>query len=537
MMLLRQCTLQQQQQPKLFQRHLHRCRFFSSHQQQQGNYQSIGSFHSENLAHLMSLSDADYIPPELPFENSPTASAATNDLDSYDVGDDFLLDLEQWTFLNHGAFGAALRPGYERAEAWRHYLERQPLRYFDRDLLPHLAYSCRLLGRFLQKDSTSTSTSNINYSNMTLLPNVTSGMNCILAGYVRHIATASLHQQQQQQHHVVLWDTSYGSVKKMTQHYVNNPEQDITYVPFQERYLNDLAAATTANDQSSTEQVFVHAIEDTILQNQADWDRRHIQQPLFILDHTSSNTALTFPVQTLAERIKHYIPQAIVVVDGAHGLLAQPFCFKQDFPSVDIYVTNAHKWFAAPRGVAIMAVQDNEHTALCRDSILQTPAVISHGVDEPDLLSRFVWDGTRDYAAALSIPAVAAYWNKKTPSFVQQKMAETLRRGIHILADMWHGITDETEWPGNVTLASFSSSVLSPMALVRLPSRINDKSGTMNSNDAKRVQDYLYHHYIEAPIKCINGQLYVRVSCHVYNKCGDFIFLGVKIKNYAGRVH
>jgi selenocysteine lyase/cysteine desulfurase len=43
------------------------------------------------------------------------------------------------------------------------------------------------------------------------------------------------------------------------------------------------------------------------------------------------------------------------------------------------------------------------------------------------------------------------------------------------------------------------------------------------SSHAKQVQDYLYHHHhIEVPIKSVDGQLYVRVSFHIYNTIDDF---------------
>ena len=93
------------------------------------------------------------------------------------------------------AFGGALQCGYDRASQWRAYLEEQPLRFFDRDLLPHLVYSARRIARFCQADR----------SGIALGPNVTALLNTCIAGYVR---------EYQQAARIVLWDTSYGSVKK-----------------------------------------------------------------------------------------------------------------------------------------------------------------------------------------------------------------------------------------------------------------------------------------------------------------------------------
>jgi len=43
----------------------------------------------------------------------------------------FLL-ADDLTFVNHGAFGAPLRPAFEAADRWRLHAETNPLRFIDR---------------------------------------------------------------------------------------------------------------------------------------------------------------------------------------------------------------------------------------------------------------------------------------------------------------------------------------------------------------------------------------------------------------------
>ena len=152
-------------------------------QQHTKGYQSLGSFHSEDLGALMSLSDNDYSVPSLPFDEEELPSES-----------DFMLDFEKWTFLNHGAFGAALALGYHRAEKWRFYLEQQPLRHFDRALLPHLAYSTRRLASFC-------STTTKGARGCALIQNATAGLNGVLRGFKREYGCDA---------HILVWDTSYG---------------------------------------------------------------------------------------------------------------------------------------------------------------------------------------------------------------------------------------------------------------------------------------------------------------------------------------
>jgi selenocysteine lyase/cysteine desulfurase len=460
-------------------------------------YQSIGSFHSENLAVLMSLPDEQYAEPKLPFEGEEKEGRSNDGISpSGLVGgdvrrDDFLLD-PAWTFLNHGAFGGALRVGYDRAEAWRRHLERQPLRFFDRDLLPHLAHTGRILSRLVGADP----------PNVALLPNVTSGLNAVLAGYARAFPRSN----------VILMDTTYGSVKKMVKCYFDSNSSGTVVVheiPLQTKHLSEIA-------ESSPGQVLERLLLRKVEQCRG-------KPTLVLLDHTTSNTALTFPVERLARRAKELHDQLCVVVDGAHGLLAQDVNVAE-MRSVDVYLTNAHKWLSAPRGAAFLHAMPDVHSTLLRQ-----PAVISHGVDEPDLFSRFVWDGCRDYAAALSIPAVVQYWEETGVEQVRNRMKERLQHGIRVLASHWHPEHSHPDmWAGTVTLTRLDddSDCLSPMALVALPF-----PSERTSADAFRIQNQLYEMKIEVPVKCINAKLYVRVSCHVYNQLEEFERLARAISN------
>ena len=454
-------------------------------------YQSLGSFHSEDLAELMALDKSVYQAPPLPFSRrEPKQSPVDNRLD-------FLIDFENWTFLNHGAFGGALTSAVHRSEQWRNYLEKQPLRYFDRVLLPHLAHSARCLADFARAPDT---------RNVALLPNVTSGMNSILAGHAREHGNLAV---------CILWDTSYGSVKKMAHHYYNG---NVLEIPFQASYLDQLSIA------ENPQQVFVDALQQFVDRNRSLLEGKHV---CLVLDQTTSNTALNTPVRLLSASVKHLLNDVLVVVDGAHGFLAQETNVEELFAAgVDIYLSNGHKWLSAPRGVAFMAVA---HDSIA-SSILRRPAVLSHGVDEPDLFSRFVWDGCRDYSAALSIPAVLEYWQH--PSDIRQKCRDNLSTGIRLLAESWHPAVGDcpSSWPGIVTLVPLESILLSPMALVALPAKFGSEN---TSADGKSVQDYLYSQNVEVPVKCIKGRLYVRISCHIYNRTDDFEHLARTINHFV----
>jgi isopenicillin-N epimerase len=448
----------------------------------------MGSFHSENVDDLMAKSDEEYQPPCLPFETNTSSSFsppfsfpeaalyadtdADNHADTDTDTDHFLLDRQKWTFLNHGAFGAALKVGYQRAEQWRYHLERQPLRYFDRDLLPHLVYSARRLAEMCHAPRDAT----------TIIPNVTYGLNTVLKGYARQYPNPS---------HIILWDTSYGSLKKMAHVYC----EKVTEIP-----VSDYFDRWDNGDMKDPADIFVQALEDTL----AGVDTTNA---LLVLDHTTSNTALNMPLESLSKLAKER--NMLVMVDGAHGLLAQDVNLSA-LPHVDFYLTNGHKWMACPRGIGILYCP----SPTFRDSILEQPACMSHGIGQ-GFQTRFLWDGCRDYAAALSVPAVLDYWQRRGLATTQQDIQTKLNSVVELLCDTWQ----------SSTLAPMS--VHAPMmALVKLPSHLQKTGSNATSDDAKRVQDFLFDQFIEVPIKCIRGTLYVRISCHVYNELEEYDQLG-----------
>lgn len=176
---------------------LHQACFLSTQSNDNDNgYKSFGSFHSDNVEELIRLPEEVYKAPKLPFEVadkiehtilceenlSSTTSLPFANTHQY-IQDYSHLDREQWTFLNHGAFGLALDCGLERAHAWRIFLEKQPLRYFDRYLLNHLVHSARCMVDFVTRDDAD-ARSRIR-EGTALIPNVTSGMNAVIGGHAR----------------------------------------------------------------------------------------------------------------------------------------------------------------------------------------------------------------------------------------------------------------------------------------------------------------------------------------------------------------
>lgn len=103
---------------------------------------------------------------------------------------------------------------------------------------------------------------------------------------------------------------------------------------------------------------------------------------------------------------------------------------------------------------------------------------------------------------------------------------------------MWHPEIDlgsNMQFVAETGVTIVPTDSLSTMALVRLPEGLSGQASQerKTSDDAKVIQDYLFSQRIEVPIKCVNGILYVRISCFVYNEDWEYERLGHAFLNIS----
>ena len=270
-------------------------------------YKSIGSFHSDNVEELIRIPNDQYIPPELPFDTSkeyclsqhiqPNHSSTIPFANTQQYKKQYTNLDRTFTFLNHGAFGLALDVGLQRANSWRFFLEKQPLRYFDRYLLNHLVHSTRSLVDFVTNDDEEYNS--LLREGTALLQNVTSGMNAVIGGHARTKKNGF----------VFYYDIGYGSTKKIAQTY--HGENAIS-IPFEKEYLPQLQTIKSSssfnrdeNDwNKKTAEIYIHALDETIHTIIKDRGRAAVHDSLLILDHITSNTAIHTPINAIAKYAK-----------------------------------------------------------------------------------------------------------------------------------------------------------------------------------------------------------------------------------------
>lgn len=276
-------------------------------------YQGFGSFHNEvSVQDMIAIPADEYDEPKCLVDEEQLLEKYGNDLE---FGENmrnrhFFLD-SSWTFVNHGAFGAACKIGLNCAQEWQIYAESQPLKFIDRELFNHLVKSTRRMASFVHADP----------REVVLLPNVTTGLNTVIRSC--GISEGDC---------VYMLDIGYGSVKKMLEHVCNSVGAEVImqHVSFPLHSEDDLVELVSRTLPSTAR--------------------------LAVFDHITSNTAICMPVAKLVE-VCHSrgVP---VLIDGAHAL----GMLDLDIPSIgaDYYVSNCHKWLCCPKGTAMMYVSSSK---------------------------------------------------------------------------------------------------------------------------------------------------------------------------------
>jgi isopenicillin-N epimerase len=268
------------------------------------------------------------------------------------------------TFLNHGSFGATPRVVLEKQNEYRAQLEREPVRFFVRELEPMLDAARAELAEFIGADA----------AGLAFVPNATAGVNAVLRSL----------------------DLDKFDELLVTTHEYNASRNVLDYVA-------TVSGAKVVVVDLPFPIASPEVVVERVLEKVTDRTR------LLLIDHVTSQTALIFPVQRIvAELAKRGID---TLVDGAHA----PGLLPLDVRAIGAayYTGNLHKWVCAPKGAGFLYARENRRAGV-------RPAVISHGAnatrrDRSRYHLEFDWIGTYDPSPWLCIPDALRFMGTLLP--------------------------------------------------------------------------------------------------------------------------
>ena len=194
------------------------------------------------------------------------------------------------------------------------------------------------------------------------------------------------------------------------------------------------------------------------------------------VSHITSPTALVLPVAEICAAARE--AGVLAVVDGAHAPGQVPLDLEA--LGADVYAGNCHKWLSAPKGAGFLWARPAHQDWI-------TPLVVSWGYDD-GFAKRHGWQGTRDPAAALAVPAA-----------------------IEAHGALDHGRCRELAASYHDRLPPVGPDPAPQMWATELP-----------PGDSNALQERLRErHRIEVPVRNWEGKRLLRVSIAPYNDAED----------------
>ena len=390
----------------------------------------------------------------------------------------WLLDPEV-VFLNHGSFGACPRAVLDFQQEVRLRLERQPVRFFVRELEALWDQARSALAAFLGGDA----------EDLVFVPNATTGVNAVL----RALAF-------QPGDELLTTDHAYNACRNALNFAAERSGGRVTIarVPFPLRDAGQIVEAVLARVTPKTR--------------------------LALLDHVTSPTGLIFPM----ERLVHELAARGVdtLVDGAHAPGMLPLDLNR--LGAAYYTGNCHKWLCAPKGAGFLHVRRDRRQAI-------RPLVISHGANSPRtdrsrFLIEFDWTGTADPSPFLCVPEALRFIGGLLAGGWPAIMGRNRR-----LAQAGRQLLCRTL---NVP-APCPDEMMGSLASLPFPDS-PDPEPSKSPLYLDPLQDWLLEkHRIEVPIIPwpAHPQRVLRISAQLYNSLGQYEQLAGALTEALGRPH
>jgi isopenicillin-N epimerase len=357
----------------------------------------------------------------------------------------FLLEPEV-IYLNHGSFGACPKPVFAEYQRLQLALEREPVEFLGRRAKELMAQARGALARHL----------GCRPNDVVYVPNPTTAINMV----VRSLALEPGDE-------ILATDHEYGAMDRTWRFICGKSGA---------RYRQQPIPVPCESPEQVVERFWSGVTERT---------------RVIFISHITSPTALCLPVGAISERARR--SGILTIVDGAHA--PGQLNLQLEDLGADLYTGACHKWLCAPKGSAFLYARPEIQELL-------EPLVVSWGW-EPEqpgpspFIDQQEWQGTRDLAAFLAVPAAI--------EFQRNHDWEAVRQRCHHMADRLQSrLTNEL---GLSPLTNSEALKPTQMFSMRLP-----------QCDPEQLQRSLFERYrIEVVARMWSGMGLLRVSVQAYN--------------------
>ena len=365
-------------------------------------------------------------------------------------------------FLNHGSFGATPRVVLARQDELREQMEREPVRFFTRELEPLLDAARREVAAFVGAAE----------EGLAFVPNATAGVNAVLR---------SLDLDQYDE--LLVTNQEYNACRNALDYVAGVAGARVTTIdiPFPPRDADSIVAPIVERVTKRTR--------------------------LLLIDHVTSQTAVVNPV---AEVVREMSARGVeTLVDGAHAPGMIPL--QLEALGAAYYTGNLHKWVCAPKGSAFLWVRADKRRTV-------RPVAISHGANSPRpdrsrYHLEFDWTGTSDPTPMLCVPDALRFIASLVPGgwpAVMERNRELALRARDILAAalrVEHAVGDR---------------FVGSMAALQLPDGSAERPPALYGDP---LQDtLLFDHQIEVPVVPWPEppSRLLRISAQLYNTEAEY---------------
>lgn len=338
---------------------------------------------------------------------------------------------------------------FDTYQNWQRELERQPVEFLGRRHDDLLAVSRARLAAYL----------NAAADDVVYVPNATTGLNAVIKSLTL-----------QPGDEILGTDHEYGALDKTWEFICQRTSA---------RYVRQPIPLPVTTAEAFVEQFWAGVTPRT---------------RVVFLSHITSPTALIFPIAEIIRRARE--AGILSIIDGAHA----PGQILVDLTALDadVYAGNCHKWLCAPKGAGFLYVRREHQPSV-------DPLVISWGWEPAREATSFIkrneWQGTRDIAAFLSVPAAIDYQASHDWQSVRaacHALASAARRRVAELTGQPPIAPDSTEW--------FAQMITLPLPPC----------------DPDEIKRRLYDEFrVEAPMIAWHDRQFIRVSFQGYNTQED----------------